>query len=362
MAANKVVNPSHALSLKDWKDKMKCDLRKSAVTANIRGEILSYGEMVQAAYDNLGQQKDNKWDYGYATKHPEEFLRYLNGPYREMPEDISQSTEELCNGQKEHPVPSTNERFRYQLPPATNGLSPLIHARPGKGRGNSDKPKNRIVRAVCEVLPTLGVSFVDGTNGGRALFETRPDGHGTQPRGTFFGYVAVSQPDPTDGGVDVALVWRGTIFKEEWESNFMEEQLDILIWNQWDMKVVPKSHEVGVHAGICDLYTRPIDQLNGSATTIGTTGGRMQPPREVVHTWLRHLLKEHNVKSITATGHSLGGGLATLCAYDVAEYMRELFPTDPEKSGIRDGNWETTAMPDVKMVTFAARALAMPNL
>lgn len=89
--------------------------------------------------------------------------------------------------------------------------------------------------------------------GDRTLFGA--DEQKREPRGTFFGYVAVSKPkqsagvpsnEPTevvsnnsaaaaDGdaaeehpqgeGLDVALVWRGTIFKEEWESNFCENQL-----------------------------------------------------------------------------------------------------------------------------------------
>jgi len=77
-----------------------------------------------------------------------------------------------------------------------------------------------------------------------------------KPRGTFFGYVALSKPKKSAGvpsnqstevvsnssateepngdataqhpqyeGLDVAVVWRGTIFKEEWESNFCENQL-----------------------------------------------------------------------------------------------------------------------------------------
>jgi len=81
------------------------------------------------------------------------------------------------------------------------------------------------------------------------LFDKDDLGRGTEPRGTFFGYVALSQPTEAAGaasststggsngkpaaqqttaateGRDVALVWRGTIFKEEWESNFCEDQL-----------------------------------------------------------------------------------------------------------------------------------------
>jgi hypothetical protein len=75
--------------------------------------------------------------------------------------------------------------------------------------------------------------------GGRALFSTKKDGRGKQPRGTFFGFIAVSQPLETlappaattgaaagaEQGRDVALVWRGTVFREEWESNFAQDEL-----------------------------------------------------------------------------------------------------------------------------------------
>ena len=58
------------------------------------------------------------------------------------------------------------------------------------------------------------------------MFHTAQDGRSKVLRGTFAGYVAVSQPQEGEPDErDVALVWRGTIFKEEWESNFAEDQL-----------------------------------------------------------------------------------------------------------------------------------------
>lgn len=58
--------------------------------------------------------------------------------------------------------------------------------------------------------------------GGRPLFDTAPNGRGTTPRSTFMGYVAVGQDKDKRGGIDVALVWRGTIFREEWVSHTHE--------------------------------------------------------------------------------------------------------------------------------------------
>jgi hypothetical protein len=70
------------------------------------------------------------------------------------------------------------------------------------------------------------VTFVDGSNGGRRLFMPDPEtGRGVEKRGTFIGFVAVSEPAGAEREVDVAVVWRGTIFKEEWESNFSQNKL-----------------------------------------------------------------------------------------------------------------------------------------
>lgn len=74
---------------------------------------------------------------------------------------------------------------------------------------------------------------------------------------------------------------------------------------------------------------------------------------QVVQEWLKLLMKDYNIKSITATGHSLGGGLATLCAYDVALFLEEEWKKgfgDPDFSS----TWKTQEKPTVRMVTFAA--------
>jgi len=65
-----------------------------------------------------------------------------------------------------------------------------------------------------------------------------------------------------------------------------------------------------------------------------------------------HLMKNNNIKTITTTGHSLGGGLATICAYDVALWLKEGW-----SEGFKDptfSTWETQEEPKVRMVTFAA--------
>jgi hypothetical protein len=37
--------------------------------------------------------------------------------------------------------------------------------------------------------------------------------------------LALSKPAVAGGEVDLSLVWRGTIFKEEWESNFTQDEM-----------------------------------------------------------------------------------------------------------------------------------------
>jgi hypothetical protein len=42
---------------------------------------------------------------------------------------------------------------------------------------------------------------------------------------------------------------------------------------------------------------------------------------QVLRKWLFRLLKRYNVTTITCTGHSLGGGVATLTAFGVADLL-----------------------------------------
>jgi surfactin synthase thioesterase subunit len=70
---------------------------------------------------------------------------------------------------------------------------------------------------------------------------------------------------------------------------------------------------------------------------------------QMVHAWLPQLLKEHNVATVTATGHSLGGGLACLSAFDIAQHLEQNW-AKWDKTG-----WKTQQKPQVRMVTFAPR-------
>jgi hypothetical protein len=72
---------------------------------------------------------------------------------------------------------------------------------------------------------------------------------------------------------------------------------------------------------------------------------------QIVHAWLPQLLKHHNVATITATGHSLGGVLATLCAFDVAQHLEQNWDKWDK------ADWKTAKRPQVRLVTFGSPRL-----
>ena len=72
---------------------------------------------------------------------------------------------------------------------------------------------------------------------------------------------------------------------------------------------------------------------------------------QVVHHWMRKLMSTHNVTTITTTGHSLGGALSTLSAFDIAEELERLWAHG--NSQVREG-WVTKAKPKVTSISFAA--------
>jgi hypothetical protein len=80
-------------------------------------------------------------------------------------------------------------------------------------------------------------------------------------------------------------------------------------------------------------------------------------PLQVVYEWLPILLKKHKVTAITVTGHSLGEGLATLSAFDVAELLQAKWPSSQNKEEPGKWNtagWQTTSPPKVTLIAFAA--------
>lgn len=131
--------------------------------------------------------------------------------------------------------------YRYQLPAVRSRnwgtevieLSPLMYALPGKldSDGVAQKSQeplfDKFVDWGFNIFTKLLVNLAFKQ---RPLFKTDAY-NGLEATNAFIGYVAFTPPKNPDDEVDVALVWRGTIFKEEWEINFEENKLVSIITN-----------------------------------------------------------------------------------------------------------------------------------
>ncbi|KAK0590645.1 hypothetical protein LWI29_029862 [Acer saccharum] len=122
----------------------------------------------------------------------------------------------------------------------------------------------------------------------------------------WIGYVAVATDEGKAalGRRDIVIAWRGTIQVEEWLKDF-------------DFPLVPaapalgdKAREGKMHRGFLSVYTsdNPLSQH-------AKTSAKEQSTSEV-----KKLLDKYKNEevSITVTGHSLGGALATISAADIA--------------------------------------------
>ncbi|BDA50421.1 Phospholipase A1-II 5 [Coccomyxa sp. Obi] len=121
----------------------------------------------------------------------------------------------------------------------------------------------------------------------------------------WIGYIAVSKPLPMgplkESKRDIAIVFRGTQAKTEWVSDIIWE---LQPWDETDKSPNP----VGVAKGFEGIYRR-----------FASTPGDTLSIQGQVHVALSRLLTKYpDVGSITTTGHSLGGALASMCAFDIA--------------------------------------------
>ncbi|KAG9451700.1 hypothetical protein H6P81_004604 [Aristolochia fimbriata] len=127
----------------------------------------------------------------------------------------------------------------------------------------------------------------------------------------WMGYVAVSSDEAAKrmGRRDVTVAWRGTSTRLEWVSNLT----DFLVPVSSEGIPCPDPH-VKVESGFVNLYTdRHMVEENTQLCKYSARGRILTEVMALVDRY-----KDEEM-SITFTGHSLGGALALLSAYDVAE-------------------------------------------
>lgn len=132
----------------------------------------------------------------------------------------------------------------------------------------------------------------------------------------WMGYVAVCTSDSEIrrlGRRDILVCWRGTETPTEWAENFRDVLVSTGLETRGNTNGNAKSRSLAkVERGFLSLYTSKAE---------GSSFYNHVSAREQLLPELRRLLelyKEEEV-SITITGHSLGGALALLSAYDVAQ-------------------------------------------
>ncbi|XP_074321267.1 phospholipase A1-Igamma3, chloroplastic-like isoform X2 [Silene latifolia] len=134
------------------------------------------------------------------------------------------------------------------------------------------------------------------------------------PHANWMGYVAVTDDEDEIkrlGRRDILIVWRGTVTYLEW----IHDLKNILRPVQFR-----DNPHVQIETGFYDLYTTKEEKC-----TFCSFSAREQVLAEV-----KRLVEQYKGEelSITVTGHSLGGALALLSAYDIAEMRLNIVHDD----------------------------------
>ncbi|KAH9602531.1 hypothetical protein KSS87_002093 [Heliosperma pusillum] len=134
------------------------------------------------------------------------------------------------------------------------------------------------------------------------------------PHANWMGYVAVANDEDEIkrlGRRDILIVWRGTVTYLEW----IHDLKNILRPVQFR-----DNPHVQIESGFYDLYTTKEEEC-----TFCSFSAREQVLAEV-----KRLIEQFKGEelSITVTGHSLGGALALLSAYDIAEMRLNIVHDD----------------------------------
>ncbi|KAM7489435.1 hypothetical protein LguiB_026919 [Lonicera macranthoides] len=124
----------------------------------------------------------------------------------------------------------------------------------------------------------------------------------------YMGYIAVSNDELSKklGRRDIVVVWRGTITELEWVADLTDFQKPIS-----ENGIPCPDPSVKVEAGFVNLYT---DKEDGDPfCKLSAREQMINQLKEIIPRYPNEEL------SITVTGHSLGGALTVLSAYDIVE-------------------------------------------